>query len=95
VPDFISPPPSTPLPEVEDELARVRATPPERVALEVGWRFRGDVPAIVRPLLDDPQRALADLTDVMAAYFERAPSPRGGRRSAPPSRPTSSSAPGT
>jgi DNA-binding transcriptional ArsR family regulator len=75
VPDFISPPPSTPLPEVEDELARVRATPPERVALEVGWRFRGDVPAIVRPLLDDPQRALADLTDVMAAYFERAIAP--------------------
>ena len=29
VPDFISPPPTTPLAEFDDELARVRATPPD------------------------------------------------------------------
>jgi DNA-binding transcriptional ArsR family regulator len=75
VPDFIAPPPSTPLAQLDDELARVRATAGERVALEVGWRFRGDVPDVVRPLLDDPQRALGDLTGIMAAYFERALAP--------------------
>jgi DNA-binding transcriptional ArsR family regulator len=76
VPDFISPPPTTPLAELEDELARVRATPPERVAVEVGWRFDGQpTPAAARALLDEPERGLEDLTAVMADYFERAIAP--------------------
>jgi DNA-binding transcriptional ArsR family regulator len=76
VPDFISPPPTTPLPELDDELARVRATPPERVAIEVGWRFTGQrVPDVVRPLLDDSERGLDELTRVMAEYFDRAMAP--------------------
>jgi hypothetical protein len=76
VPDFISPPPTTPLAELEDELARVRATPHEQVATEVGWRFEGrPIPDVVRPLLDDPERGLADLTTIMAGYFERALAP--------------------
>jgi DNA-binding transcriptional ArsR family regulator len=76
VPDFISPPPTTPLGDFEDELARVRATPHERVATEVGWRFAGKpVPAIVRPLLDDPDRGLEELARVMSGYFERAIAP--------------------
>lgn len=77
VPDFLAPPPTTPLAELDDELARVRATPPERVALEVGWRFEGGagVPPAVRTLLDDPPRGLAELTTVMAGYFERAIAP--------------------
>jgi Family of unknown function (DUF5937)/Helix-turn-helix domain len=76
VPDFISPPPTTPLPNVHDELARVRATPHERVAIEVGWRFDGQpVPDTVRRLLDDPDRGLEQLTRIMAEYFERALAP--------------------
>ena len=76
VPDFISPPPTTPLAELEDELARVRATPHDRVATEVAWRFDGKpLPAVVRPLLDDPDRGLEHLAGVMAEYFERALAP--------------------
>jgi DNA-binding transcriptional ArsR family regulator len=76
VPDFPSPPPTTPLAELDDELARVRATPHERVATEIGWRFEGQpVPPPARPLLDDPQRGLDELTRVMAGYFERAMAP--------------------
>lgn len=75
-PDFISPPPTTPLADLDDELARVRATPHDRVATEVGWRFEGEpVPAVARPLLDDPATGLAELTRVMRAYFERALAP--------------------
>jgi len=75
-PDFVVPPPTTPLAELDDELARVRATPHAQVALEVGWRFRGtDVPPAARPLLDHPDRGLAELTTVMAGYFERAIAP--------------------
>src|SRR5260370_14009195 len=35
-PDFLSPPPGGPFTEISDDLARVRATPPERVAVELG-----------------------------------------------------------
>jgi DNA-binding transcriptional ArsR family regulator len=76
VPDFITPPPATPLADLEGELARVRATPVDRVALEVGWRFEdSEVPAAVRPLLDDPDRGLDMLVAVMRAYWERAIEP--------------------
>jgi hypothetical protein len=76
VPDFIAPPPTTPLAELDDELARVRATPPERVAIEIGWRFDGEpLPAVARALLDDPERGLEGLTRTMAEYFERAIAP--------------------
>jgi hypothetical protein len=76
VPDFISPPPTTPLADFDDELARVRATPHEQVGREVGWRFEGrPVPDVVRPLLDDPDRGLERLTRVMSGYFERAIAP--------------------
>jgi DNA-binding transcriptional ArsR family regulator len=76
VPDFITPPPATPLADLDGELARVRATPPDRVAVEVGWRFEGgEVPAVVRPLLDDPPAGLDRLVTVMRAYWERAIEP--------------------
>ena len=72
VPDFITPPPATPLADVDGELARVRATPPEQVAREVGWRFEGrEVPEVVRPLLDDPAAGLDRLVAIMRAYWER------------------------
>jgi DNA-binding transcriptional ArsR family regulator len=75
-PDFVAPPPTTPLAELDDELARVRATPHEQVAREVGWRFEGAaVPDAARALLDEPERGLAELTAVMAGYFERAIAP--------------------
>ena len=54
----------------------MRATPHEQVALEVGWRFEGtEVPHAARALLDDPERGLAELTAMMADYFERAIAP--------------------
>ena len=72
----MAPPPQTPLPVFEEELARVRATPPERVRLEVGWTFVGrEVPAVARPLLDDPASALPGLADLMAEYWARALAP--------------------
>jgi DNA-binding transcriptional ArsR family regulator len=76
VPDFITPPPLTPLADLEGELARVRATPPEQVAREVGRRFEGhEIPPVVRPLLEDPPRGLDRLVATMRAYFERAIEP--------------------
>ena len=78
-PDFIAPPPLTPLPVFDEELARVRATPPDRVRLELGWTFdSGEVPAVARPLLEDPERELAALADLLAEYWARAIAPWWG-----------------
>jgi DNA-binding transcriptional ArsR family regulator len=76
VPDFISPPPTTPLADLEGELARVRATPPERVAQEVAWRFERDpAPEEIAPLLEDPERLVEVLVEQMRAYWERVLAP--------------------
>jgi DNA-binding transcriptional ArsR family regulator len=76
VPDFITPPPATPVADLDGELERVRATPPEQVAREIGWRFEGrEIPEVVRPLLDDPRGGLDRLVAIMRAYWERAIEP--------------------
>lgn len=75
-PDFTSPPPRSPIPDVEAELARVLATDPARVATELGWRFEGErVPAIVQPLLDDPSTGLERLVELMRTYWQVAIEP--------------------
>jgi DNA-binding transcriptional ArsR family regulator len=74
-PDFFAPPPRSPLPDVAEELERVRATAPAQVRRELGWRFEGDIPAVVRPLVDDPARGVEALVDAMAGYWERALAP--------------------
>jgi len=74
-PDFFAPPPRSPLPDVGEELERVRRTPAAQVRRELGWRFAGDVPDPVRRLADEPARGLGALVDVMAGYWERALAP--------------------
>jgi biotin operon repressor len=79
-PDFIAPPPSTPLAEIGDELEAMRRTSPARVRMEVGIRFRGRrVPASVQPLLDHPRRELGRLCDTFAEYWDRAIEPHWPR----------------
>jgi hypothetical protein len=74
-PDFFAPPPRTPLPDVAEELERVRTTDPAQVRRELGWRFGGDLPAVVRPLMDDLARGVEALADEMAGYWDRAVAP--------------------
>src|SRR3954451_16448816 len=50
VPDFLAPPPETPLPALADELDRLRSTPRAQVELELGWTFEDQpVPDVVQP----------------------------------------------
>ncbi|MGZ4268956.1 MAG: DUF5937 family protein [Solirubrobacteraceae bacterium] len=76
VPDFPSPPPTTPLADIEAELERVRATPADRVAHELGWAYGPEgPPAPARVLLEDPAAGLALLVDTMRDYWARAVAP--------------------
>src|SRR4051812_22375974 len=63
-PDFVDPPPRTPLEELDDELERMLATPPERVRFELRRAYDGrEMPAVLEPLLRNPARELAGLAD--------------------------------
>jgi len=86
--DFLTPPPTTPLPDFADELARVAATPLEMVV--------GDLTKMSAPVGDDPAerarmesargrlaaepaRHLAELVDVLAAYWDLVVAPHWPR----------------
>src|SRR3954447_25568745 len=47
-PDFVHPPPRTPLAELDDELDEMLATPPEQIRAEVQRTYRGQPPRRAR-----------------------------------------------
>lgn len=79
-PDFNQPPPSSPLTELEDELAEMIATPPDEVRAEVELLYRrvGE-PEILRPFLAEPDVAVARLAEVLREYWRRALEPHWDR----------------
>jgi hypothetical protein len=71
VPDFLGPPPVTPLPDLEAELDTVRRVPSERVRHEIGVLYgRRRPPAVLRPLLERPRHGLRRMTEALAGYWE-------------------------
>ena len=70
LPDFITPPPSTPMPDFTQELAVLRQTPPELVRLEVGRVWAGQTPPpAAQAFLDDPAAALDTLAEALSRYW--------------------------
>ena len=68
-PDFLSPPPTGPLAQFDDDLARIAATPAAQVSDEIARSLR-DTPGaadseVGRRLLGDPIDVLHDLTGVI------------------------------
>ncbi|HEY0517325.1 MAG TPA: DUF5937 family protein [Solirubrobacteraceae bacterium] len=71
-PDFVNPPPTSPLVEFEDELAVMLATPPEQIAAEVRYAYRGAaMPDVLEPFLADPSGAIERLAELMLEYWQR------------------------
>lgn len=80
MPDFLTPPPSSPLATFEDELQLVRSTPAAQVRREMGFFLgRGKPPERLRPLLEQPRRALAELGETLAKLWERTLEPHWPR----------------
>lgn len=65
IPGFVCPPPTSPLPDLDAELAILRATPADQIAKEIAA-----IPAITSP----PPEAAA-LADVIQEYWDRAIAP--------------------
>lgn len=80
VPDFISPPPGTPLPDVDEEIERVRRTSVATMRQEIDYLHDGRrPPPMVQDLLDHPRRGLNRLADLLRAYWDRAFAPHWER----------------
>jgi DNA-binding transcriptional ArsR family regulator len=75
VPDFVSPPPRSPSPSIEEQLREVRRTPLERVRSELasGARDQPDpqARALVHDLIRDPARARETLAQQLELAWER------------------------
>lgn len=71
-PDFVNPPPSTPLVEFEDELETMLATPDEQIVSEVRYAYEGaPLPAVLEPFVSEPRKAIEALAELMREYWAR------------------------
>ncbi|GGO09627.1 transcriptional regulator [Microbispora rosea subsp. aerata] len=68
IPDFLTPPPDTPLPDFAAELERVRATPPHKAYEEAAWVQTPD-PAALRRFADDPAAGVRRVADRLWEYW--------------------------
>lgn len=69
VPDFLTPPPDSPFPELAAEIARLQATPAGQIAEELGWLFPHRVPPVLRPLDQEPAAGLVRLAGEIERLF--------------------------
>ena len=74
-PVFIGPPPIAPHADLEAELERVLATPPERAVEEFALTYPHGLPPAAQPFLDDPAAAIEELVAQMRGFWEAALAP--------------------
>jgi biotin operon repressor len=71
-PDFISPPPDSPLPDLSADLARVAATPLSQLRSEIAEMFGSNPPPVVQRLLADPAPGLQMVVAQLRQWFDLA-----------------------
>jgi len=85
IPDFLVPPPTTPLPSFDDEMARLFETPAATVVREVGYlKVSGggvgpDRKRLLKAYLTDPTATLGRLAESLLRYHEIAVAPHWPR----------------
>jgi hypothetical protein len=80
LPDFLTPPATSPAARFPDELAQVRATPAAVVRSEVEHAYRGRRPPdALGSLLFDPRRAARRIADAIESFWSVALEPRWPR----------------
>ncbi len=80
LPDFLTPPPGTPVVSFDEELEQVRTTPAARVRDDIGRLLgRRRAPESLRPLLERPRRALDRLARSLERFWRLAIEPHWPR----------------
>jgi hypothetical protein len=72
VPDFLTPPPLSSRPQFDEELRRVRATPPEQIRQDLSVTYGDTLPAGLQSLYRRPGSGIDRLVRLLGAYWERA-----------------------
>lgn len=79
-PDFVHPPPHGPSGELELELARMAATPPDQIRREIlGDGSEQDVPSALQRFVETPDRAAEELAELLRTYWQRVLEPHWER----------------
>jgi hypothetical protein len=74
--DFLTPPPSTPLADFDDELELVRSTPSAQIRNDAQILIEtGNPRGSLRPFLEQPSAAVASLAEVLSEFWQRALEP--------------------
>jgi DNA-binding transcriptional ArsR family regulator len=81
IPDFLTPPPVTPLPDFADELRLLSATSPEIVRREVAlaWPDASGRPSTIQAMMDHPKDHLERLVDQVERFWQLALGPHWSR----------------
>ncbi|MGY4920307.1 DUF5937 family protein [Streptomyces sp. 900116325] len=80
IPDFITPRPDSPLPDVHDELRRVRAAPTDKALADIRAVYAGcPLPPRMSQLANDPDHLKEAIADALEAYWELAIAPHWPR----------------
>ncbi|MFC9694708.1 DUF5937 family protein [Kribbella sp. NPDC056951] len=80
LPDFLTPRPSSPLPDVHDELAQIRATPPRQAVADIIRAYDGrPLPPVLVDLCASPRRLRDRVCTAIAAYWTLAIEPHWPR----------------
>jgi len=75
IPDFLSPPPTTPLPRFSEELAGLRRTPADVVRTEIAIAFPKGLPSTCRSAAVNPKAFLLKVAAVLEEFWNRALAP--------------------
>jgi hypothetical protein len=72
LPDFLTPPPATPLPDLDAELARLCAADPAAVRRDLAEFHPDGVPPVLAPLMQRPAAVLGTVAAALRDYWELA-----------------------
>jgi DNA-binding transcriptional ArsR family regulator len=68
-PDFLTPPPATPTPDVEAELESLMATSPDIVRRDLLAAYPDGLPDILNAILRQPQAGMRRIADALMSYW--------------------------
>lgn len=76
VPDFLTPPTATPVPVFAEEMAALRATPPEEIPPDLSRTYRDlPLPDVLRTATDDPAAFRERVAGALERYWQRCVAP--------------------
>ena len=75
IPDFVCPPPTTPMPHLSDELETVRRAPENVIRSEIRIAYGDNVPPSLKRAMNNPIALANNVADLIQKFWDKAISP--------------------